>query len=167
MAKSSESAEAISPAPLEIRNFVYSSLIRLSPASDFQVLTHGSKGLLERGLENTPDYGGLPGSLAERKDLAAKVRLLLNQNFPDFLRRNPHGIRHVHECWIDDNGETNLWHNKDFAFPFLDLAFDSDYQENSVVLRQIAKLLFFRNISNDSQLFCKNTTFLELPIQRN
>lgn len=111
--------ETISPAPLQIRDFVYSSLIRLSPASDYQVLTHGSKGLLERGLENTQDYGGLPGTVAERKDLAAKVRLLLNQNFPLFLRQNPLGLRHVPGFWIDEFGDTNLWQQKDFANPFL------------------------------------------------
>lgn len=112
-------AEAISPAPLVIRDFVYSSLIRLSPASDYRVLTHGSKGLLERQLENTQVYGGLPGTVAERKDLAAKVRLLLNQNFPLFLRQNPLGLRHVPGFWIDESGETNLWQPKDFAKPFL------------------------------------------------
>lgn len=115
----SKSAEEISPAPLEIRDFVYSTLIRLSPASDFQILINGSKGLLERGLKNTQDYGGLSGSIAERKDLATKIRVLLNQNFPLFLRRNPHGIRHVPGFWIDEFGGTNLWLNKDFVFPFL------------------------------------------------
>lgn len=268
----SKPAEEISTAPLEIRDFVYSSLIRLSPASDYPVLIDGIKGLLERRLENTQDYGGLPGSVAERKDLAVKIRLLLNQNFPSFLRQNPLGLRHVPGFWIDDNGETNLWHNKDFAFPFLVipyrnpagliqacqirltgnlaadkkrylwlslpqknsagsgtpihyanwknfgqtnftnlpvlvtegalkadvvsklrpdffavansgvncslelivnisrgkslyLAFDGDWKENSVVLRQIAKLLFFRNISDDSQLFCKNTKILSWNFQ--
>lgn len=112
-------AEAILPAPLEIRDFVYSSLIRLSPASDFQELTHGSKGLLERRLENTQDYGGLPGSVAERKDLAVKIRLLLNQNFPLFLRQNPLGLRHVPGFWIDEFGETNLWQKNDYPYPFL------------------------------------------------
>lgn len=260
-------AEAISPAPLEIRDFVYSSLIRLSPASDYQMLTHGSKGLLERRLENTQDYGGLPGTVAERKDLAAKIRLLLNQNFPLFLRQNPQGIRHVPGFWIDEFGETNLWQKKDFANPFLlipyrnpagliqacqirlmgklaadkqrylwlslpqknsagsgtpihfadwkkfgqanltdlpvlvtegalkadvvakfktevfaianggvncshdlivnisrgktlYLAFDSDYQDNPVVLRQLVKLLSLRNISDNSHLFFENTKLL-------
>lgn len=263
----SKLAEEISPAPLEIRDFVYSSLIRLSPASDYQVLTHGSKGLLERGLENTQDYGGLPGSVAERKDLAAKIRLLLNQNFPLFLRQNPLGLRHVPGFWIDELNKTYLWQNKDFANPFLIipyrnppgriqacqirlsgklaadrkryqwlslpqknsagsgtslhfagwkkfgrgnfsdrpvlvtegalkadvvskfktevfaianggvncshdlivnisrgktlyLAFDSDYQDNPVVLRQLAKLLSLRNTSDDSHLFFDNTKLL-------
>ncbi len=117
--ETSKLAEAISPAPLEIRDFVYSSLIRLSPASDYQALTHGSKGLLERCLENTSDYGGLPGSLAERRDLTAKVRRLLNQNFPLFLSQNPLGLRHVPGFWLDELNELNLWQKKDFANPFL------------------------------------------------
>ncbi len=268
----SKPAKKISPAPLEIRDFVYSSLFRLSPASDYLVLTRGSKGLLERGFENTQDYGGLPGSVAKRQDLAANIRLLLNQNFPLFIRQNPLGLRHVPGFWIDDNGETNLWQKKDYPHPFLlipyrsptgliqacqirltgnlaadkkrylwlslpqknsagsgtplhyanwknfgqanftnlpvlvtegalkadvvsklrpdffavansgvncslelivnisrgkslYLAFDGDWKENSVVLRQIAKLLLFRNISDDSQLFCKNTKILSWNFQ--
>lgn len=115
----SKPAKEISPAPLEIRDFVYSSLFRLSPASDYPMLIDGIKGLLERQLENTQDYGGLPGSFAERQDLAAKIRLLLNQNFPAFLRQNPLGLRHVPGFWIDEFGETNLWQKKDYPYPFL------------------------------------------------
>ena len=115
----SKPTQTVSLAPIEIRNFVYSSLIRLSPASDYQVLTQGSKGLLERGLKSTQDYGGLPESIAERKELAEKVRLLLNQNFPDFLRQNPLGLRHIPGFWLDEFDKMNLWQKKDFANPFL------------------------------------------------
>lgn len=100
--------EEIPPAPLEIRNFIYASLIRLSPASNYSSLTEGRKGLLERGLNNFEDYGGLPCSAFERKDLAAHLRILLNQNFAAFVRQNPLGLRHVPGFWIDEKGEANL-----------------------------------------------------------
>lgn len=105
--------EEISVAPLEIRDFIYSSLLRLSPASDYECLTTGHKGLRMRGLENFEDYGALPCSAAARKDLAARIRLLLNQNFPSFIRENPHGLAHIPGFWINDFGEACLWLEKD------------------------------------------------------
>ena len=109
----------IQTAPLEVRDFIYASLLRLSPASKYECLTIGQKGLLERGLENFSDYGGLPCSASERKDLAAQIRLLLNQNFPSFVRENPGGLRHIPGFWIDERGEANLWQNLDYPQPFL------------------------------------------------
>lgn len=111
--------EEIQPAPLEIRDFIYASLVRLSPASNYGCLTTGRKGLRERGLENFEDYGALPCTSSDRKDLAARVRLLLNRNFRAFVRENPHGIRHVPGFWIDESGEANLWQNRDYACPLL------------------------------------------------
>lgn len=111
--------QEIHPAPLEIRDFVYSSLIRLSPASNYDCLTNGTKGLRERGLENFEDYGALPCSVSARKDLAAQVRLLLNQNFPAFVRENPLGIRHVPGFWFDETGEINLWQKREYTHPLL------------------------------------------------
>ena len=106
-------------APLEIRDFIYSTLLRLSPASHFESLTLGEKGLSGRGLTNYEDYGGLPCSADERKDLAAQLRLLLNQNFSSFVRENPNGIRHIPGFWIDKNGEANLWQSRDCSHPLL------------------------------------------------
>lgn len=111
--------EEIAPAPLEIRDFVYASLIRLSPANNYECLTTGQKGLRTRGLENFEDYGSLPCSAFDRKNLAARLQLLLNQNFPAFVRENPHGIRHVPGFWIDGEGEANLWQERDYAQPLL------------------------------------------------
>ena len=112
-------AEEIPLAPLEIRDFIYTALLRLSPASRFESLTLGEKGLFERGLTNYEDYGGLPCSADERKDLAARARLLLNQNFPSFVRENPRGIAHIPGFWIDENGEANLWQHRDHTKPLL------------------------------------------------
>lgn len=106
-------------APLEIRDFVYQTLLRLSPASRFPVLTTGAKGLLERGLKNFDDYGCLPAAQQDRRQLATELRLLLNRTFPDFLRENPYGLRSVPGFWLDERGEANLWLDKDFENPML------------------------------------------------
>ncbi len=111
--------EAIALAPLEIRDFVYASLLRLSPASDYECLTTGQKGLGERGLDNYFDYGALPCSASDRKDLAAQVRLLLNQNFSSFVRENPRGLAHIPGFWVTDSGEPCLWYEKDYSRPML------------------------------------------------
>ena len=111
--------EGIHPAPLEIRDFIYASLLRLSPASKYECLTIGKKGLRERGLENFSDYGALPCSASERKDLAAQIRLLLNQNFPSFVRENPRGLAHIPGFWTNDYGQACLWSEKDFQRPML------------------------------------------------
>lgn len=114
-----EPREEIPIAPLEIRNFIYSTLIRLSPASDYQCLTTGAKGLSSRGLENFDDYGALPGSFADRKDLARQLRLLLNQNYSSFVRENNRGIAHIPGFWLNNSGESCLWLEKDFGEPML------------------------------------------------
>jgi hypothetical protein len=111
--------EEIQPAPLEIRDFIYASLLRLSPASECECLTLGQKGLRERGLEGFSDYGALPCSASDRKDLAFQLRLLLNQNFPSFVRENPRGLAHIPGFWINDSGEACLWSEKDFQRPML------------------------------------------------
>ncbi len=93
--------------------------MRLSPASRFESLTTGNKGLRERGLTDYENYGSLPFSARERKDLAAQVRLLLNQNYPAFVRENPHGICHVPGFWMDESGEACLWQCRDYSQPLL------------------------------------------------
>lgn len=112
--------EAETPfAPLEIRDFVYQTLLRLSPAGDSSILTTGAKGLAERGLTNFDDYGSLPAAQLERKLLANELRLLLNRTFPDYLRENPYGLRSVPGFWLDEQGEAHLWLDKDYKNPLL------------------------------------------------
>src|SRR5262245_603282 len=73
-------------APVEVRDFVYSKLIDLSPATLYpSALIAGEKGLLVRGLSEChfSNYGGLPAGSKERDRI---VRLLLqeiNGYFPD------------------------------------------------------------------------------------
>jgi hypothetical protein len=106
-------------APLEIRDFIYQTLLRLSPAGVSSILTTGAKGLAERGLTNFDDYGSLPAAQADRRNLANELRLLLNRTFPDYLRENSYGLRSVPGFWLDERGEANLWLDKDYKNPLL------------------------------------------------
>lgn len=106
-------------APLDVRDYVYSALFRLSPASRYDIITTGAKGLCERGLKDYEDYGSLPARTKERNELAGQLRLLLNQNFPNFVRANPRGLAHVPGFWIDENGEARLWQKRDYSHPLL------------------------------------------------
>ncbi len=112
-------SEDIPLAPLEIRDFIYNSLLRLSPASRFESLTTGLRGLCERSLTNYGDYGGLPCSADDRKYLAARLRLLFNQNFPSFVRENHKGLAHIPGFWTDKQGEACLWQTRDSKQPLL------------------------------------------------
>jgi hypothetical protein len=122
--------------------------------SNYSGLTFGNKGLSERGLRNFEDYGGLPRSAQERKDLAAQLRTLLNQNFPGFVRRNPHGIRHIPGFWIDQGGGANLWHTRDFPQPFLVIPY-----RNPLGMIQACQIRFTGGI-NDNK---KRYLWLSLP----
>lgn len=117
--RSAEKNESVFLAPLEIRDFVYTSLLRLSPVNRYEMLITGSKGLAERGLTDFDDYGSLPASFAERKELARRCDALLNRNFPRFKLENSSGIAAVPGFWFDENGDACLWQDKDSRQPML------------------------------------------------
>jgi len=103
-------------APIEIRDFVYSRLIGLIPATRYRgLLITGDKGLLARGLDERHfgNYGGLPASSKER-DLIAR-QLLQEANgqlqIADSLRGIP-------GFWEDRRG-AHLWKPKDYLLPRL------------------------------------------------
>src|ERR1700754_2856643 len=63
-------------APLEVRDAVYSELIRLSPASNYdRELVSSAKGLLSRGFlqKDVMQFGALPAEKSERDELASKL----------------------------------------------------------------------------------------------
>lgn len=79
-------------APIEIRNFVYRKLITLSPATRFPELIDGPKGLRSRKILDFENYGSLPQSRAEREDIAKLIRVLINREFPDFVRKQKSSV---------------------------------------------------------------------------
>jgi hypothetical protein len=103
-------------APIEIRNFVYSKLIDLSPAAFYPgALIAGEKGLLARGLseDHFGNYGGLSAGSRERDRIA---RLLLQEVDGHFTAAG--SLRGVPGFWEDKQG-VHLWKPKDYLLPRL------------------------------------------------
>jgi hypothetical protein len=93
-------------APIEVRDHVYSNLIRLSPATNYHsALISGPKGLLERGLgrDRFDRYGGLPASWEERESLCWQI---LQETNEGHYTSNP--LRGVPGFWKDARGY-HLW----------------------------------------------------------
>jgi hypothetical protein len=79
-----EMKPSVALAPLEVRDAVYSELIRLSPASNYdRELVSGSKGLLSRGFlkREVLKFGALPPEIGERDKLAYKLNRFVRKNF--------------------------------------------------------------------------------------
>jgi hypothetical protein len=103
-------------APIEVRDHVYSSLIRLSPATNYYgALISGPKGLLERGLgrDRFDRYGGLPASWEERESLCWQILQEINEGH---YTSDP--LRGVPGFWKDARGY-HLWKEIDYHAPRL------------------------------------------------
>lgn len=103
-------------APIELRDFVYSMLIRLSPAANYyESLIAAEKGLLPRGFKagHFDYYGGLPPSFDERNRL---VRQILRDGKSQF--QIPDWLRGVPGFWEDTQG-IHLWKTTDYHAPRL------------------------------------------------
>ncbi len=106
-------------APIEIRDFAYRKLIDLAPATCENEIIDGPKGLRARKILNFEDYGSLPQTRSERRALAKQIRQLINQKFPDYVRRQKSGITGLPGFWFDKCGQVQLWLDKDYAFPLM------------------------------------------------
>lgn len=114
---------AINLAPLEVRHAVYSELIRLSPATNYdRELVSGSDGLLSRGLlrEDLAKFGALPPEMSERDKLSFKLSRMLRQQFP-FLASDRKGesLIGVPGFWREPSGRVWLWKKVNYDQPFL------------------------------------------------
>jgi hypothetical protein len=87
-------------APIEIRDFVYRKLIALSPATRFPEIIDGPKGLRSRKILDFENYGSLPQSRAEREAVAKQIRVLINREFPDFVRKQKSSITGLPGFWL-------------------------------------------------------------------
>jgi hypothetical protein len=103
-------------APIEVRDFVYNGLIRLSPATRYRsALIAGDKGLLARGLNETQfsNYGGLPASWSERERLSHQLLREANDQL-----RIANSLRGIPGFWEDARG-FHLWKEADYRAPRL------------------------------------------------
>lgn len=93
-------------APIEVRDYVYNSLIRLSPATRYRsALISSAKGLLARGggRDSYNRYGGLPADWEDRERLC---RLLLQETSAWYHTAD--SLRGVPGFWKDARGY-HLW----------------------------------------------------------
>lgn len=132
-------------APIEIRDFVYRKLIALSPASRSDEIINGPKGLRSRKIFDFENYGSLPRTQSERNDFAKQIRQALNRNFPLYTRQQKAGLAGLPGFWIDKNGNSRLWMDKDYRNPMLLIP----YRENTGLI-QACQIRFFGQFSKDS-----------------
>lgn len=103
-------------APIELRDFAYSMLIRLSPAANYyESLIAAEKGLLPRGFKarDFDNYGGLPPSFDERNRLVRQLLKAVKRQF-----QIPDSLRGVPGFWEDAQG-VHLWKPTDYYAPRL------------------------------------------------
>ena len=106
-------------APIEIRDFAYRKLIELSPAHQSNEIIDGPKGLRARRILDFENYGSLPQSRSERRDLAKQIRQLINRKFPDYVRWQKSGVAGLPGFWLGKRGQVQLWLDRDYSFPLM------------------------------------------------
>ena len=119
----SEIKPSINLVPLEVRNAVYSELIRLSPASNYDhELVSGSRGLLSRGFlrKEVIKFGALPPEMSERDRLAYKLSRFVRKHFPSFAQNHREvPLIGIPGFWQELNGRMRLWKKVNHDHPFL------------------------------------------------
>ncbi|HKP13935.1 MAG TPA: hypothetical protein VJZ91_17570 [Blastocatellia bacterium] len=110
-------------APVEVRDAVYSELIRLSPASNYdQELVSGPSGLLSRGFlqKEVSKFGALPPEMSERDRLSYKLHRFMRRHFPSFApQRGDVPLIGIPGFWQEPDGRVRLWKRVNFDHPFL------------------------------------------------
>jgi hypothetical protein len=110
-------------APLEVRDAVYSELLRLSPASNYDSeLVSGSKGLLSRGFlqKEVVKFGALPPELSERDKLAYKLNRFVRKNFSSLAEsQRDVPLVGIPGFWQAPGGRVRLWKKVNYEHPFL------------------------------------------------
>ncbi len=106
-------------APIEIRDFVYRKLITLAPATDSSEIISGEKGLLARKILDFENYGALPPTQSDRREIAKIVRNSINRKFPDYVRQQKSALGGLPGFWIDQNGKAQLWTEKNYTCSLL------------------------------------------------
>lgn len=104
------------PAPIKVRDVIYQTLIRLSPATCYwKELVEGMKGLRARGFaeNHLAGYGALPPQAWERDLLAKQILRAVNEQCPEITT-----LGGIPGFWRDHNG-WHLWTRANYAQPRL------------------------------------------------
>jgi hypothetical protein len=109
--------------PLEVRHAVYSELIRLSPASNYDhELVSSTRGLLSRGFlrKEVIKFGALPPEMSERDKLSYKLSRLVRKHFPSFAQNHRDApLIGIPGFWQEPTGRVRLWKKVNYDQPFL------------------------------------------------
>lgn len=111
-----QGAPDAAPAPINVRDVIYQSLLRLSPAARYRKeLVEGVKGLRVRGFteNHLEGYGALPPQARERDLLAKQILGTVNEQCPKITT-----LGGIPGFWRDHNG-WHLWNRADYAQPRL------------------------------------------------
>lgn len=114
---------SINLAPVEVRDAVYSELIRLSPASNYdRDLVSGTGGLLSRGFlqKEVSKFGALPPEMSERDRLSYKLHRFVRRHFPLLspqCRDVP--LIGIPGFWQEPDRRVRLWKRVNYDHPFL------------------------------------------------
>jgi hypothetical protein len=114
---------SVNLAPLEVRHAVYSELIRLSPASNYDhELVSGPRGLLSRGFlrKEVMKFGALPPDMSERDRLSYKLSRFVRKHFPSFAQNHRDVLLiGIPGFWQEPTGRVRLWKKVNYDHPFL------------------------------------------------
>jgi hypothetical protein len=72
-----------------------------------------------RKILDFENYGSLPQSRAEREAIAKQIRVLINREFPDFVRKQKSSVTGLPGFWLDKTGKIQLWSEKDYSCPMM------------------------------------------------
>jgi hypothetical protein len=108
-------------APLEIRDAVYSRLIELSPACNYErELVTAPRGLLTRGFsrDDIRRFGALPPRVAERDALARKINTELEVDLPVYAAsRDGAAVLGVPGFWEGADGQPKFGRANSYGRP--------------------------------------------------
>lgn len=106
-----------------MRHAVYSELIRLSPASNYDhELVSGSRGLLSRGFlqKDVMKFGALPPEMSERDRLSYKLSRFVRKNCSSFVENQRDvPLIGIPGFWQEPTGPVRLWKKGNYDYPFL------------------------------------------------
>ena len=110
-------------ARLEVRDAVYSELIRLSPASNYdRELVSSPGGLLSRGFlrKEVAKFGALPPEMSERDNLSHKLHRFVRKHSPSLApQRGDVSLIGIPGFWQEPDGRVRLWKKVNYDHPFL------------------------------------------------
>jgi len=109
-------------APLEIRDAVFTELIRLSPAAKYSTeLVSGPSGLYARGLaeQHALTLGALPPTQDGRAALARALSSYVRRTFPDYAKLYGAGVIGIPGFWQERSGKLHIWKLHNYRMPIL------------------------------------------------